>query len=210
MRKFLLVSAMMLLVAAVQAAQLATEQAMTVEFDSSELDLRNDLHQLHGNVRISQGVMSIASEEATASALQTDNSHWTFERSVHLQTAEADLKSNTATAQFVNGALVEAVVKGSPAVFEQRHAAIETQTRGRAGQIQYDFLKGIVRMTDDVWFSYGGNEFCGDVVVYNVRDERVTVNGGCENKDRVNIRIRPRKGVTIPSSTPRSGNESGA
>ena len=33
-------------------------------------------------------------------------------------------------------------------------------------------------MTEDVWFSYGGNEFRGDTVIYNVNDERVVVNPG--------------------------------
>jgi lipopolysaccharide transport protein LptA len=197
------------------AAQLDTGQAMSVEFDWSELDLRNDRHQLHGNVRINQGAMSIASEEATASALQTDDSRWTFERAVHLQTTEIDLKSSTATAQFSKGALTEARVKGSPATFEQRLLPEDKRAKGRASQIDYDLAKGTVTLTKDVWFSYAGNEFCGDVVVYNVRDERVTVNGGCQDKNRVNIRIKPRNGmkIEIPGSTtgaPRPGSGNGA
>jgi lipopolysaccharide transport protein LptA len=197
------------------AAQLDTGQAMSVEFDWSELDLRNDRHQLHGNVRINQGPMSIASEEATASALQTDDSRWTFERAVHLQTTEIDLKSSTATAQFSKGALTEAKVRGSPATFEQRLLPEDKRAKGRASQIDYDLTKGTVTLTKDVWFSYAGNEFCGDVVVYNVRDERVTVNGGCQDKNRVNIRIKPRNGMRIepPSKTPSAppaSNENGA
>jgi lipopolysaccharide transport protein LptA len=193
-----------------QAADLL-EQGGNIGADLVELDLRNDQHQLHGNVRISQGPMSIASEEATASALQTDNSRWTFEHSVHVQTAEADLKSNTATARFANGTLREAVVKGSPATFEQRLAPAEKLARGRAGQIEYDFVKGIVKMTNDVWFTYGGNEFRGNVVVYNVRDERVTVNGEGRNNGRVNIKIRPTNGVKRdPATAPLPDNENGA
>ena len=203
--------AMLFAIAQAHTAELSSEQAMNVEFDSSELDLRNDRHELHGNVRITQGSMSIASDEATATALQSDNSRWTFERSVRLQTAEADLTSNTATAQFAKGALVMAVAKGSPAVFEQRHVATDKQTRGQAGQIEYDLAKGVVRMTNDVSFSYGGNDFCGDVVVYNVREERVTVEGACEGNDRVKIRIRPRNGGKVePSTAPPPGSESGA
>ena len=48
----------------------------------------------------------------------------------------------------------------------------------------------------------------GDVVVYNVRDEKVIVNPAGQSNGRVNIRIRPQNGVKI--ETPRSGNESGA
>ena len=50
--------------------------------------------------------------------------------------------------------------------------------RGRAGVIEYDFVAGIVKLTDDVWFSNGKDEFRGDVVIYNVRDERVQINPG--------------------------------
>lgn len=197
------------------AAQLDTGQEMSVEYEWSELDLRNDRHQLHGGVRIQQGPMSIASEEATAIGLQTDDSRWTFERAVHLQTTEIDLRSSSATAQFSKGALTDAKVMGSPATFEQRQLPQDKRAKGRASQIDYDLAKGTVTLTKDVWFSYAGNEFCGDVVVYNVRDERVTVNGGCQNKDRVNIRIKPNNGMKIEppgksTNTPRSSGENGA
>ena len=55
-------------------------------------------------------------------------------------------------------------------------------------------------MTEDVWFSYGGNEFRGNTVVYNVNDERVVVNpGGTSNSGgRVNITIKPGTGRQLP------------
>lgn len=179
-----------LLAGATHAAELGTE-AMTVEFDRSELDLRNDRHQLHGNVRIQQGTLSIVADDATATALQTDDSRWRFERSVHVQTAEADLRSDVATAEFLNGQLRQAVATGKPALFEQR-AAIDKRARGRAGEIKYDFAKGIITLTNDVWFTYGDNEFRGNVVVYDVREERVVVNPDGKSSGRVNITIRPR------------------
>ena len=205
-----LTAILVLLASPLHAADLSNQE-MTVEFDSSELDLRNDRHELHGNVRITQGTMSIAADEATASALQTDDSRWKFERSVHLQTAEADLKSNVATAQFSNGQLRQAVATGTPAVFEQR-TATDKQARGRAGQIEYDFAKGIIKLTDDVWFTYGDSEFRGNVVVYNVREERVVVNPDGKSNGRVNITIRPRTGASSnpPGSATRLAPESGA
>ncbi len=177
------------------------EQEVSIGADFGELDLRNDQHRLRGNVRIQQGELSIVADEAVASALQTDDSRWTFERAVHLQTAEVDLKSNTATAAFSNG-LTDAKVTGTPAVFEQRQASEDKQAKGRAGQIEYDVPKGIVTLKNDVWFSYGGNEFRGNVVVYNVREERVVVNPEGQNNGRVNITIRPRNGVKLPAARP--------
>lgn len=176
----------------VDAAELTSED-MTIGFDTSEIDMRKDEHHFEGNVRVSQGPMSIASDRATATgAAQSDESRWTFERNVHVQTSDADLRASTATAHVVNGAIANATVKGSPAVFEQRNATADKQVRGRAGQIDYDFVRGIVRLTNDVWFSYGGNEFRGAVVVYNVRDERVIVNPQGADQGRVHITVRPR------------------
>jgi lipopolysaccharide transport protein LptA len=205
-----LILALLLGFASAQAAEL-TDQVLQVDADDGEFDLRESEQHLRGNVRISQGDMSIVAQEATGKGESTDNSRWTFSRGVHLQTRDADLRSNTATAAFLNGQLTEASAKGTPAVFEQRTAPADKQIRGRAGQIDYDIAKGIVKLTSDVWFSYGGNEFRGDVVVYNVRDEKVVVNPAGQSNGRVNIRIRPRNGVKIePANTPRSGSENGA
>ena len=55
--------------------------------------------------------------------------------------------------------------------------------RGRAGVIEYDFAAGVVRLTDQVWFSNGKDEFRGDVVIYNVRDERVQINPGGQSSE---------------------------
>jgi lipopolysaccharide transport protein LptA len=198
-----------------QAAELELgEQEMSIGFDYSEIDMRKDEHHFRGNVRISQGPMFITADTAVAQgASQNDDSRWTFERNVHVQTSEADLRAATATAQVVNGAITNATVKGSPAMFEQRNATADQQVRGRAGQIEYDFARGIIRMSNDVWFSYGGNEFEGAVVVYYVRDERVVVNPEGKNQGRVNITVRPRPGATSgdrsgSASSPDSENDS--
>ena len=170
---------------------------MSIGFDYSEIDMRKDEHHFEGNVSVSQGPMSITSDRATAEGAQSDKSRWTFERNVQVKTTDADLQANTAIAEVVNGAIANATVKGTPAVFEQRNAAADKQVRGRAGQIDYDFVRGVVKLTNDVWFTYGGNEFRGAVVVYDLRQERVIVNPPGSNQGRVNITVRPR-----PNSPP--------
>jgi lipopolysaccharide transport protein LptA len=168
----------------------------TVAFDLAELDLRNDMHVLTGNVHVVQGLTSIDAARATANALQTPRTRWTFDKDVHIKTADADLKSDSANAAFVNGKMASAVAKGTPAYFEQRRAGSEKSAerlvKGRAGTIDYDLAQGIVKLSDQVWFSYGGNEFRGDVIIYNIRDERVTVNPGGQNSGRVNITVAPK------------------
>lgn len=174
-------------------------EGVNLSADLVTSDIRNDISIFTGNVRVTQGQLSMAAEQATVSAFQSDHSRYVFERSVHIQTADADLKSNSATAVFAGGQIAAATVQGAPATFEQRNAAADKSVKGRANLIEYDFGKGIVKMSQDVWFSYGGNEFRGDVVVYNVRQERVVVNPDGENSGgRVNITIRPGAGQISP------------
>jgi lipopolysaccharide transport protein LptA len=165
-------------------------------------DLRSDTMELLGNVRLAQDAMSIEAAQAHAAAFRSDNSRWSFERSVRLRTAEADLKADTAKAAFVNGQISTARVEGSPAEFEQRGGPPDRQVRGRAATIDYDFGRGVVTLVGDVWFGYGKDEFSCDTVVYSMRDERVNCNQGSTTPGRVRGTIRPRPRPEPPATQP--------
>lgn len=189
--------------AAHAAVPMLTGGEIKLSADVVNSDTRNDVHVMSGNVRVTQGAMSMEAEQATATDLQSDHSRWTFERSVHIKTPDADMTSSSANAVFAGGLITEALIKGSPASFEQRGISADKNVRGRANVIKYDFAKGTVTLTDDVWFSYGDNEFRGNTVVYNLKDQRVTVNSTGVNTDgkapdRVNITIRPGTGQVFP------------
>ena len=84
-------------------------------------DFRSDTLDLSGNVRVTQGPMSIEAGAAKASDVRSENSRWTFEQAVHIVTSEADLQSDSASAAFVGGQIGDARdAEGSPAQFEQR------------------------------------------------------------------------------------------
>jgi lipopolysaccharide transport protein LptA len=164
-------------------------------------DFRTDTLEISGNVRVTQGPMSIEAGAAKANGVRSQNSRWTFENTVHIVTSEAELQSDTASAAVVGGQLASALAKGSPAQFAQRGGRTDGQVRGRAGVIEYDFTQGVVTLTDNVWFSNGKDEFRGDVVIYNVRDERVQINPG--GQGRVHGVIRPeRTRTTAPPPAP--------
>jgi lipopolysaccharide transport protein LptA len=188
-------------VAIAPAAELA-RGAFDYSADVLNSDLRNDTMDLIGNVRLAQDAMSIEAAQAHAAAFRSDNSRWSFERSVRLQTAEADLRADVARAAFVKGQIASARVEGAPAQFEQRGSPPDRQVRGRAGVIEYDFVSGIVTLTGDVRFSYGKDLFCGDTVIYSIRDERVRVNPNGGARGRVKGTIQPREGAasTAPPS----------
>jgi lipopolysaccharide transport protein LptA len=170
-----------------------TGEAFSWSADVLNSDFRSDVLDLSGNVRVTQGPMSIEAGAATARDFRTENSRWLFQKSVHIVTSEAELQSSTASAAIVGGQIAQARVEGSPAQFEQRGGRADRQVRGRAGVIEYDFVAGVVKLTDQVWFSNGKDEFRGDVVIYNVRDERVQINPGGQSSGRVHGIIRPQQ-----------------
>jgi lipopolysaccharide transport protein LptA len=169
-------------------------------------DFRSNTLDLDGNVRVTQGPMSIEAQKAKAREMKGDSGRWTFEKAVHIRSTEADLQSNLATAAIVNGQIADARVEGTPARFEQVGGTTNRQVRGRAGVIEYDFGTGVVKLTNQVWFSNGKDEFRGDVVIYNVRDERVQINpGGSSNRVRGIIRPNQDQGAKPRNSSGGAG-----
>jgi lipopolysaccharide transport protein LptA len=170
--------------------------AFSYEADVVTTDLRTQTLEISGNVHVTQGTNSIQSGAAKAIG-PSDNSRWSFQKAVRIITSEAQLDSDSADAAVVGGQLSRARVEGSPAQFQQRGASADRQIRGRAGVIEYDFVAGVVKLTDQVWFSNGKDEFRGDVLIYNVRDERV------QSQGRVRGIIRPQGKTTVsPPPTP--------
>ena len=167
----------------------ATDAGYTWSADVLSSDFRSDIVELSGNVRVIQGPASIEAQTAKGRNMRAESSRWTFEKGVRIRTTEADLFSDLATAGIVNGQFADARIEGAPARFEQIGGTSNRQVRGRAGVIEYDFNTGVVKLSNQVWFSNGKDEFRGDVVIYNVRDERVQINpGGSSNRVRGIIR----------------------
>ena len=118
--------------------------ALNADADVVTSDFRTNTLEFSGNVRVTQGPMSIQAGAAKADDFRSENSRWSFEKSVHIVTAEADLQSDSANAAVVGGQLSRARAAGSPAQFQQRGGSADRQIRGRAGVIEYDFAAGIV------------------------------------------------------------------
>ena len=167
-----------------------TTQDFTYDFERSEVDFKNDIAQFFGHVRVTQGTNSIEAQQAVARAFRSENKQWEFRDAVLVKTAEAELTAQSATAAFENNVLVQARVEGSPAHFERRADGSERLARGRARSIEYDVVREVVTLSGDVWFGYGSDEFRGDTVVYDLRDERVRVDA--RDTGRVRGVIRPR------------------
>lgn len=169
-------------------------------------DFRSDTLDLSGNVRVAQGDKSIQAGQAKARDVRAPRSRWLFEQAVEIRTSEAELFSTSASTQVVDGRIADARIEGNPARFQQRSTDASRQVSGRAGVIEYDFNSGIVKLSQQVWFSNGQDEFRGDVVIYNVRDERVQINPDGQSPGRVQGIIRPRQ-ESQEATQPESGED---
>jgi lipopolysaccharide transport protein LptA len=182
---------------------------------SSDIDYRaNKLH--FRDVVISQGDTRIQASEAEANGtgLKFDDSTWQFRGDVRIRFASGNLQSDAATVSFTGNRIAHASISGTPARFEQRVENLPQPARGRAGNIEYNLLAGTVRLTQDAWLSDGRSEISSQVLVYNLKDQKVQTENRAESgpapaagtelgqgKGRVHITIRP-PAETSPAPAP--------
>ena len=153
------------------AAAAPAQQAIALDAQSSELDLRNN-NVVFRKVHIVQGAMTVSADQGQATkqatGLDFDNSLWVFRGNVKITMQDGQLSSDDAEINFAKKALSKAVVNGKPAAFEQRVAKTGKVAHGRADTIDYDAGKGVVRLSKNAWLSDGSTEIRGETLRYNV------------------------------------------
>src|ERR1700731_1115860 len=166
------------------------QQAISLDAQSSELDYKNNNLLFH-KVRITQGNLSVAADQAQATGLDFENSRWVFRGNVKITMDQGQLTSDEAEITFAKKLLSKAVVKGSPAAFEQRIAKTGKLAQGRAENIDYDVTKGVVHLSKNAWLSDGQNEIRGESLKYNVLAQNIVAESSEQGSQRVHIIITP-------------------
>ena len=176
---------------AFQAIGARVEQpAISLDAQSSELDYKNN-NLIFRKVRITQGNMSVAADQAQATGLDFENSHWVFRGNVRITMDDGELTSDDAAINFAKKALAKAVANGKPAAFEQRVAKTGKVAHGRADTIDYDARKGIVRLSKNAWLSDGQTEIRGESLKYDVLAQSIVAESAEQGSQRVHIVITP-------------------
>jgi lipopolysaccharide transport protein LptA len=162
-----------------------------------DLDYKNNRMHLKGDVRISQGDISVAADAAEATmAAASKNSHWVFTDNVHIRAEkQGDLRADRATVEITNGALASADVNGSPAQFEQTRATSGRLVKGHAAAIHYDVAAATVKLTGDALLSdvrNAGNDIDGPTITYNIREQRIVGDSSGVAGGRVDMTITPK------------------
>ncbi len=172
---------------------------INLDAQSSDFDYRNNLLRFH-HVRISQGATAVESDEATATGLSFDNSHWDFRGHVRITLADGALLSDVAVVEFAHNAPNSAVITGNPATFEQKRE--QCVAKGHAGRINYDFTTQTIRLSEQASISYGDGQINGRTLIYSIQEQRVLANPEDQDNQRVHIVINPKDN---PGSLPKLG-----
>ena len=166
------------------------QQAISLDAQSSELDYKNN-NLIFRKVRITQGDMSVAADQAQATGLDFENSRWVFRGNVKITMDQGQLASDEAEVTFAKKLLSKAVVNGNPATFEQRIAKTGKLAQGHADTIDYDVAKGVVHLSKSAWLSDGDREILGESLKYNVVAQTIVAESSEQGSQRVRIVITP-------------------
>ncbi len=169
---------------------------------SSDFDYKKNT-LLFKQVKITQGPMIVEAQEATATGLNFENSEWTLTGQVRITVPDGKLTSSDARVTFRDNQIAKAVIRGTPAEFEQRVKETRQLAQGRARSIEYDVQGGVVRLDGDAWLTDGDNVIRGNTLVYDIAKQRVAANPGGTDPGGVRITINP-KSQDKPDSKPDS------
>lgn len=182
------------------AAPYDAQAPINLEAASSDFDYRNNT-LLFRRVKITQGQLQVEAQQANATGLNFENSQWSLTGEVRITMPDGKLASDEATVTFRDNEIVSAVVRGSPASFEQRLEDSRQLAQGRSQTIEYDVLNGTVRLSGEAWLSDGQNEIRGNTLIYDIGSQRVAANPDETDPGGVRITIRP-QGTARPPGPP--------
>jgi len=189
------------------------KEPVTCSACTVDLDRKTNVMHLSGDVKISQGDISVAADAAEAT-LKADsenshksdskNSHWVFTGNVHVRAErEGDLRADRATVEIINSALASAHATGSPAQFEQTHAKNGDLAKGHSDTADYDVMAGTVTLTGDavLTLSEGQNLWRGPSITYNVREQDIQLTSDAPAGKRPHMTLTPKSGRDANAGT---------
>ena len=176
LRAAALFAGLLLLPALVQSASPRAVAGGSVPSDEYVLDGRDMRIDTRANqmrvsdVTITQGGIRVHATEAMAQGEKQsfNSSRWEFTGDVSIRFKDGSLDADKATVTIVGNRIVRATADGAPARFEQKLASMTQPARGRAKAVDFDVPANKVRLSGDVVFSDGRNEFEVEALDYDL------------------------------------------
>ena len=149
--------------------------------------------------------------------LQVDADRWeadqtreisVFQGNVVMRKGGILIKADEARIKAIEGRVQFGTIIGNPAIFEQvpETGAVVS---GHADRIEYDAQNELVILTGSARVSQGDDEFSGETIRYDLRQEKVLATGAEKTPQRVRIIFTPRK-KTPPAGEDETGNGNAA
>ncbi len=153
----------------------APRQPVIVDAADSSVDYQSDTASFK-DIVVSQGDTRVTAERAKATGLDFKGSRWTFEGNVlmTMQPGGDTLRSDQAIVQIRDNRVAQTTATGSPAQFEQQGANSRPAIHGHADRIDFDATNETLRLTGDASLSNGDNEITGPLLIYSLRDQKLT------------------------------------
>lgn len=116
--------------------------------------------------------------------------------------ANTRIEAEEVLLQMAEGELTTATIRGTPARFVQAATAEAGATEGSARVMTFHTADGMVELREGARIRQDGDEVAGELIRYDVRNERVVAAGGDgQNQGRVQMTLTPRK-AKEPAPTP--------
>jgi lipopolysaccharide transport protein LptA len=192
--------------AAAQGNDLDMRLPMDIDADNTTLDGKNSMIIFNG-LRLTQGRVSIQADEGRAARMELEDSSWFFTGNVIIDVGAGHIECDSAELQFDEFRLKQAIVTGSPAVYDLSRPGTDEITHAEAGRLKYDVDKGVIEFSEQATITEGGNQISSNLLVYNIAEQRIQADSSGEEDGRVRITYTPTNGAGAENDVDQPENE---
>ena len=183
--------------ASAQVPDLDMRLPMDIDADNTTIDGKNSMIIFNG-LRLTQGRISIQADEGRATRMELEDSYWQFAGNVIIDVGSGRIQCASAELYFDEFRLRNAIVTGSPAIYDLQRPGTDEVTHAEAGRLDYDVDGGIIRFSEEATITEGGNQISSNVLVYNIAEQRINADSTGEEDGRVRITYTPANGIELP------------
>ena len=185
------------LLAAAQVNDLDMRLPMAINADNTSIDGKNSMIIFSG-LTLTQGNVSIQADEGRATRMELEDASWNFAGNVIIKIGAGRIQCDSAELLFDEFRLRQAIVTGTPALYDLQRPGSEEITHAEAGRLDYDVDAGVIEFSEQATITEGGNQISSHTLVYNIIEQRINADSTGVDDDRVRITYTPANGIELP------------
>ncbi len=185
------------LLAAAQVNDLDMRLPMAINADNTSIDGKNSMIIFSG-LTLTQGNVSIQADEGRATRMELEDASWNFAGNVIIKIGAGHIQCDSAELLFDEFRLRQAIVTGTPALYDLQRPGSEEITHAESGRLKYDVDAGVIEFSEQATITEGGNQISSHMLVYNIVEQRINADSTGVDDDRVRITYTPANGIELP------------